>query len=286
MMTTMTMTTTNDLAQRVAERLTNLKADQERWLSRVRSTAATAGPETCDVHRDAPRLLDEQESCRLSLKAGEPLLAWHPCELCRLEQERHAAIDRQRRRGVPESCVGMTFERWRTDWSASGTERREAAKAKAIQWADDHKTGSAKRSTFLFLLGKEPGTGKTSLAVATATAIDQNYRVQDFSALVELARKGEADDRIYILQRCKVLVLDEFGSRQIGGRDQAGGNALELDTMSTLLHYRYERAMPTIITGNLSADEIRGRLDGRTLDRVNSSKRTIDFNGLPSKRTA
>lgn len=162
---------------------------------------------------------------------------------------------------------GMFFQ------SISGTEMDEKI-GKAIDWL----YGPINRSSLL--LQGVPGTGKTTILLAiynvfmaanasmsftSATALFDAFAVQN--AGVSWAYEE--------YKRMNRLCIDDLGAEP--GRCLLYG--VEYTPIQTLLTYRYDKQLPTIITTNLSDSMIRERYGERITDRFAEMCTILRFSG-------
>jgi DNA replication protein DnaC len=135
-----------------------------------------------------------------------------------------------------------------------------------------------KRTGFLVMLGNV-GTGKSHLAVAAMREWRAAVFIKQSSLLRELRatyRDRAACDPVSRCQDAGLLVLDEIGL-SAGGRD-------ELPLLHEILDYRYGEHRPTILTGNLGLDELRGIIGERLSDRLRECALPVLIFSGPSHR--
>lgn len=111
------------------------------------------------------------------------------------------------------------------------------------------------------------GCGKTHLAAAAANAAVENgvstlfLTVPDLLDTLRYAYSGPAgafEERFEQVRRVPLLVLDDFGTQN--ATDWAK------EKLFQILNYRYINHLPTIVTTNLSLEEIEGRMRSRLSD--------------------
>ena len=78
------------------------------------------------------------------------------------------------------------------------------------------------------------------------------------------------------LCRVKVLVIDDLGGENTE-------QSWVLAKVDSILTDRYNRLRPTIITTNLTRDELEGTYSGRILDRLKSTARLLVFQGASER---
>jgi len=217
----------------------------------------------CDTHADQKRDLavdDTKDHCRTYPSNPD---GWKPtyysCPICR---EEHAQ-KRLRQAGVPEVLLHASLDNWKPK------DRHEKQ-----HLADVSKFAEEIRRGFLVLLGPV-GTGKSHLAVACLRRFNSGVFVKQSSLLRKLRatyNDRNASDPIDRCQAASLLVLDEMGLSG-GGRDEA-------PMLSEILSYRYERRLPTVVTSNLTWNELTSELGDRLADRMREAAfRILTFDG-------
>lgn len=192
---------------------------------------------------------------------------------CRLYQEKYAEwIDDGRDRGIPERFVEASLN----------SIRRTPALDVVAEFIKD----LARRGRALILLGPH-GCGKTwSVSAAVhawpaprATEGDPFYiTVSKF--VRDLMRWDRRSGRAHPLDVCiasSFLALDDLGVGHIT-KGSFAAHSLE-----ELLHERHAAELPTIITSNWTAGELRQNLSRRTYDRFREWGRVVELEG-PSLR--
>ncbi|MBR1774350.1 MAG: ATP-binding protein [Bacteroidales bacterium] len=128
---------------------------------------------------------------------------------------------------------------------------------------------------FLFLAGTV-GNGKTTLVKAmirffnayiTAEHKDNYYREfftsTDETELCYLARSDEA--RFQELKKVRKLFIDDAGTEKLSSVKNFGN---EISPFTEVLSWRYEKNYPTIITSNLTLEQIQEHYGMRIYDRI------------------
>ncbi len=143
----------------------------------------------------------------------------------------------------------------------------------AAQWVTDYRKGE--RGS-LVILGPV-GTGKTWLAAAIAQDLMINPRpvpvtmttVSDLLAALRPTQGLDVDIQQFILT--PILILDDLG--------QENQTDWTKEQMYRLSHARYHEGRPTIVTSNLTGEEIKTTYESRTVQRLFGGARLIEITG-------
>jgi DNA replication protein DnaC len=222
----------------------------------------------CGAHPDQKRKLSEGET-REAHPTFQHESLWKPeyfsCPKCADERKR----DRLLNYGTPNVLLHCAFDNWTAQ---TETERGHLESVR--------KFAEVKRG-FLILLGPV-GLGKSHLAVAVLRNFKSSVTWGDdrnsgepvfvkqstlLRRLRETYRDDKAADPVTKCQRAKILVLDEVGLSS-GGKD-------ELPMLHEILDYRYSYFLPTVITSNLSLNELGTELGERLADRLSEAAHAI-----------
>lgn len=137
------------------------------------------------------------------------------------------------------------------------------------------------------------GTGKTGLAFGILRECVMGGKTVQFGTLADILDqfrpRSAADDRpvqqdddlrLHTLQRCHVLLLDDVGVEVLTdwGAEQ----------LYKIINGRYQRSLPTIITTNLTLDElgrIHPKMGDRIMSRLTEAYMTISMVGADLRRS-
>lgn len=129
------------------------------------------------------------------------------------------------------------------------------------------------------------GTGKTSLAISILRkAIEQGYNgylismTSLFDTLLTLS-KGPSEHYLKFENRIRnspLLVLDDFGAEYASEWVQ--------QKVASIIADRVERSKSTIITSNLSVEQIKKAYDSRVYDRLKGTSFLISFKGKSQRQ--
>ncbi|AKF06066.1 ATP-binding protein [Sandaracinus amylolyticus] len=122
----------------------------------------------------------------------------------------------------------------------------------------------------LVVLCGTTGVGKT-VAASDAIASTEGSRYVKAKRLVGLASAQFGEERKYFVELCRapLLVIDEIGLE----KTEAGAREALCETIDE------RQGRRTLVIGNLAEDEVRARLDVRTLSRIDEIGAFIDVKG-------
>jgi DNA replication protein DnaC len=150
--------------------------------------------------------------------------------------------------------------------------------------------GEVKNS--LTLIG-ETGVGKSGMMACIARAAIQRGAPPlwvDALEFIEAIRKTYDDDKaanaaalIESAQRCPLLCFDDLGDMRLRGKmGQPGfGEASDhtREKIYSVIRYRYENEMPTVITSNLTQAQMYAQFGHRITDRIREMSHVVTVGG-------
>lgn len=271
------------IAARLVQFGAQAAAVQARRLEQYGPSINAAPVAMCPSHPGVALRVDVNRSAYESARARRVVIVHHDCPDCIDARARQRLARQLIARGIPPRSLGITLETWQPDWEPMFADKRAKAWISVSAWTKSQDV------PFLCILGGRGGTGKTALGVAALRAFGADIRALEFREWIGRLLGMESDDRQAHFERVRRyagLMIDDFGNRFIGGRDDVGGNAFERDAMASVLNYRFENRLPTILTSNLDPVAFAARLDDRTVDRIRAGRLFIDASDWPSRRAA
>jgi DNA replication protein DnaC len=128
-----------------------------------------------------------------------------------------------------------------------------------------------------------PGTGKTTMAmIVSKAAIDADHSVAIYSCPRLLAMLRESIDRGGLLS-----LIDDLGAVDLLHIDDLGAEHRTdwvLEQLYTIVNARYQDERSTLITSNLSRDELAEQLGERIVSRLEGSCELLPFYGSDARR--
>jgi DNA replication protein DnaC len=213
-------------------------------------------------------------------------MVWLNCPECtRIDHERDKqeraskdALERQRQvelrlnqAGIPARFRSKDFASFHVD-----SDEKEKARAIAMEFANNF-AGHAKDGAVMVFSGK-PGTGKSHLAIAIASAIMPECTAMYISAIDAIRmvrdtwrRNAERTETqvLRLLASVDLLILDEIGVQY--------GTESEQVTLFDIIDKRYRDQMPMILLTNLTASEMKTFLGDRSYDRLREGGKWVKF---------
>ncbi len=183
-----------------------------------------------------------------------------PCQ-CQTERRREELRARLYAWSRLRHLAQFTFD----NFQPTGRPHTPAHQALSLRMAYDAAREYAARPQGWLVLRGPYGCGKTHLAAAIANAAVERGIATLFWAVPDLLdelrsgyRSGEFDERFRLTREVDLLVLDDLGTQ--------AGTEWAREKLFQLLNYRYLNALPTVITTNLTVEDLDPRLRSRLGD--------------------
>lgn len=200
---------------------------------------------------------------RRDLPLGHP--EFGKAEICSCRKEKIAQQRRQSLYSLSnlDELTNLTFD----TFLPRGRKGISENQAKSLEWAFNQTHEYSKTLNGWLLLQGRTGCGKTHLAAAVANwAVSIGVptlflTVPQMLDTLRSAYSGEGnsfEERFYEIQSTQLLILDDFGTQN--------STAWAQEKLFLILNYRYINRLPTIVTTNLSLDEIEERIRSRLQD--------------------
>lgn len=120
------------------------------------------------------------------------------------------------------------------------------------------------------------GTGKTHLAAAMAHYAIENGVITKFGNVTDIFQSlrdsfTSDEDILSDVKAVPFLVLDDLGKER--------QTDWTTETIYSIINYRYEHMLPTVITTNLSMSDLQERLGAATVSRLMEMCDYVEMNG-------
>lgn len=219
--------------------------------------------------------------------------------LRKLAPKIEALIEREiRHSGIPTNCIGLKF----AQMDATRSPKQQPIVMRLIKYIRDlESTGSSEGAKNILLTGNM-GTGKTAYASALLQGVITRSLASRVSDENDLALKGSLSvlfiSEPSLIQAITATwghgatektkdLIDRLATKSILCIDDVGATVTTqthlLDAYAAIIDERYKRKLPTIITSNLSHEDIRLSIGARSADRLMEKNRIIianfDWNG-------
>lgn len=206
---------------------------------------------TCEQHPEIEREIDWDKSAAITIREGTDKIVWTDCACCDQETRTKETSEWMHSMGVPVNMLHCSFETFRV--------RNDGDKTRLAKCKDYSK----KLRGFLVIHGDKKGVGKTHLAVAVMRVARKGRFITNDMLMRKVSERYDDRNKIDIVAVCMrtpLLVIDDIGISR-GGSD-------ELPTLHQILTFRYGEKLPTILTTNLSKQELAAYVGERVADRL------------------
>lgn len=176
-----------------------------------------------------------------------------------------------------------TRDDWERRWATTNVPRRfrgyrletSPLSRDLIEIARDWIAGRpAETGSNLIILGSI-GTGKTGAGIGALYALHESgvqpLRFQSTSALIDAMKPGGDESVLIACQKAAVLMLDDLGTTR--------GTDFEQDRLFALLNSRYEDERPTIVTSNVTIQDLAKSIGDRVVSRLTESCAVMSVDG-------
>ena len=177
--------------------------------------------------------------------------------------------------GIGKLIDKQSFENFDLEWYKSNPDHYERMK-RNVKIAKNYADNFARHEDNLLLIGST-GTGKTHISTAIAkTIISQGFDVlydsaQNIISDYETDRfrsgYGQTEQISEKYAECDLLIIDDLGTEFT--------NQFSISVLYNLLNTRLNKGLSTIISTNLSAEELAGKYDGRIYSRIIGSDYSV-----------
>lgn len=209
---------------------------------------------TCEQH-GASLVVDWDRSVQWCVNNpdAEPKFVWQKCPECHEIEKLKLDASWMLDRGVPQDITHAAFSNFKLTQPNHGT---AIEKAKAFC--------NINKGFFIMIGG--PGTGKTHIAVSILRQAGKGRMITQRQIMDALGRHYDnhgVEDPIDRIKRSSLLVFDELGQSRSGGDVSS--------SIDSILTYRYEQKLPTVITANLTSKEFVRLIGDRLTSRLDQA---------------
>ena len=177
--------------------------------------------------------------------------------------------------GIGKLIDKQSFENFDLEWYKSNPDHYERMK-RNVKIAKNYADNFARHEDNLLLIGST-GTGKTHISTAIAkTIISQGFDVlydsaQNIISDYETDRfrsgYGQTEQISEKYVECDLLIIDDLGTEFT--------NQFSISVLYNLLNTRLNKGLSTIISTNLSAQELASKYEGRIYSRMIGTGYTV-----------
>lgn len=147
-----------------------------------------------------------------------------------------------------------------------------------LNYCKQYANSFSSASNSIFMLGKT-GLGKTYLSASIANSLLQKGfnvafdSIQNYLRAIENEHFGRSQnsDTLQVLLDTDLVILDDLGSEFL--------SPFYLSTIYNIMNSRLNRGVPTIISTNMSFDELQSRYDDRIISRLTGMFTCLRFFG-------
>ena len=180
--------------------------------------------------------------------------------------------------GMGHVIKNQSFDNFDLEWYRKSGEEDYQRMAHNLKVARAYASGFGKDARNLLLIGTT-GTGKTHLSSAIAREIisrgfdvlyDSAQNILDAFANDQFRRDYRSNDlQAEKYLDCELLIIDDLGAEFV--------TQFSIAALYNLINTRQNRNLSTIISTNLSAEELAGRYEGRIYSRIIGCDYTVLF---------
>lgn len=172
-----------------------------------------------------------------------------------------------------------SFESFSLDYYRSGGEKCYATMQQIHTLCRQYAAGFSTDSISLLMIGKT-GLGKTHLSLAIANEVLQKGYTVLYDSIINVLRRIEREhfgraaagtDTLETALSCELLILDDLGAEF--------ETNFYVSTVYNIINTRLNRGLPTIISTNLSHEDIQKRYEDRIVSRLFAAYTCLAFSG-------
>lgn len=246
--------------------------EMERLYSMLRTLGIPWAVDKEEVHRNAfdiERAFEAHQKCLNCPHDPQTMLSCYPLHIsCEADGKlhpfvaacpyaKHAQAAKAYEKALQDMMIAPRFQN-RTLQNFKPSPLTKKIYAFCLEWAENF-SSDAKG---IYIFGSY-GSGKTHLAVGLLLAIQEKYHIHGYfivlSTFFRTLRNSFGDseklqEQFDFVKKAPLLVLDDFGE----GRKEANGqlSSWALEQLFSLINYRYEHLLPTIITSHFDPEAL------------------------------